>query len=163
MIFIFEVSEGLFRGANVSRSTETPYLQERIFLVLVLFFLRVCCLIIGHSNCSEKQDCSLLAVQTDLRLVFLFPSPLLMLALCRTSCFRVWSISEFQASGSSCTIAPLGVVQATAPSVLPWVTVLLSSALINLQICWKIPHRFLPAQFYLYYKYHLKSFTDNLM
>ena len=73
-----------------------------------LFFLGVCCLIVGHFKSIKKQNCSLLVVQTHPRLVFLFSNPLLMLALCLTCCFRVWSISEFQASSSSCTTATLG-------------------------------------------------------
>lgn len=98
----------LFRGANIPRSHR--YLQRSLPFTC-LFCLGGCGLIIDHSNCSsEKQDCSLLVVQSDLRLGFLFPSLLLTLVLSclHTCCLRVWNISEFQASGSSCTIALQG-------------------------------------------------------
>lgn len=87
-----------------------------------------------YSSCSRKQDCSLLVVQTVLRLVFLFSGHSLLPSV-------VPAASESEAFQSSRQVAPpaqkhpRSMVQVTAPSALPWVTILLSSALISLEVC----------------------------
>ena len=117
-----------------------------------LFFLGVCCLIVGHFKSTEKQNCSLLVVQTHLRLAFLFLSPLLMLAICLICYF---SLKHIRVSDKQFLLRSSNPgVWCQHSFVLPWVTILLPSVLIGLEICWNTPHRFLPTLLYLYSKYH---------